>query len=147
MPVTLASGLTAWSISLEFAEREETDATRLQGTELEPPPAAAALGGVLAAGVIDQDALHGHNRVPHEAAPVRGRRAAETEIGFVYQGRRVRRVPDRLVHELGRGEPTALVVNQREEAAIRERLAHFFSGSGMGVDSLPTGYCLLPTAY
>ena len=80
---------------------------------------ATAFGGAFAAGVIDEDVLHGHGRGSQKCLPVGRRGVAEPEIHFVYQGRRVERVPGRFVSELGRREPAELVINQGEKPAVR----------------------------
>ena len=74
---------------------------------------AAAFGGTFAAGVIDQDVLHGHGRGSQERAPVSRNSTAEAKKRLVDEGRRVERVPGGLTGELGRGESTKLIVNQR----------------------------------
>jgi hypothetical protein len=63
----------------------------------------APFGATFAAGVVDEDALHGNSGGPEEHATIGERGFAEAQIGFVDQGCGVERVPGRLLRQLGRG--------------------------------------------
>src|SRR5262249_11388793 len=94
---------------------------------------AAAFGGVLGTGVIDQDAAHRLGRRLQIVVPRRERSlAAELQVRFVNQRRGVEGVPRLLAGELRGGELAKFVVYLGQQLG---RL-HFFSG----VLLFPCGY-------
>jgi hypothetical protein len=84
-----------------------------------PLPAAPGLGGLLAAGVLDENAPHGLGRGGEEVTktvPVpRGLDVHQPEVGFVNQGCGLERLARLVLCQLLRGQLAELVVDQRQE--------------------------------
>jgi hypothetical protein len=80
--------------------------------------AAASLGRVLAARILDEDATHGLGRRGEEVAPAvpaRVGRADQAEVRLVDQGGGLQRLPGPLPGQPRGGEPAQLVVDEREQ--------------------------------
>ena len=88
---------------------------------------AAALVGLLAAGLIDQDAAHGLGAGTEEvgaAVPVRRRaRAHQAQVGFVDQGGCLERLPCVLLGQPASGQRAQLLVHQGQELLGGVRVA------------------------
>jgi hypothetical protein len=97
-----------------------------------PPSPPTMFQAFFAAGAIEEDAAHrlGRRReeVPATVPSLLVPAANQPQVRLVDQGRRVQRLPGRLVGHLPRCEPAQFVVNEREQVRSGVRVARLDGG-------------------